>query len=54
MRLGIPRGYFYYEYLEFIRMIFEGTDIELVEGYENNESIFAAGSERLERTSSFK
>jgi len=45
MRLGIPRGYFYYEYLEFIRMIFEGTDIELVEGYENNESIYAAGSE---------
>ncbi len=44
MRLGIPRGYFYYEYLEFIRMIFAGTDIELVEGCENNENILNAGN----------
>lgn len=43
MLLGIPRGFFYYDYLSFIRCLFRGTDIELLAGEENNEDVLAQG-----------
>lgn len=43
MLLGIPRGFFYYDYLPFIRRLFRGTDIELLMGEENNEAVLAQG-----------
>lgn len=43
MLLGIPRGFFYYDYLSFIRRLFRGTDIDLLAGEENNEDVLAEG-----------
>ena len=43
MRLGIPRGYFYYDYIKFMRILFAGSDIELVTGNENDEHIMKKG-----------
>lgn len=43
MLLGIPRGFFYYDYISFIRQLFEGTDVTIVEGEENNESMLKSG-----------
>lgn len=43
MYLGIPRGFFYYDYIEFIRLFFEGTDCELVIGKENDYPVFEKG-----------
>lgn len=45
MVLGIPRGYFFYDYKEFIDEIFEDTGIELFFGGENDEKIMERGSE---------
>lgn len=44
MLLGIPRGYFYYEYIEFIRILFRNTDVKLVEGSENDEKTLRLGN----------
>lgn len=43
MRLGIPRGFFYYDYIDFIKRIFAGTDVELVVGRRNDEDTLSAG-----------
>ena len=44
MRLGIPRGFFYYDYLSFARQLFQGTDIELITGQESDEALLERGS----------
>lgn len=43
MFLGIPRGFFYYEYIMFLRMLFCNTGVELLEGEENSEEILRRG-----------
>ena len=43
MLLGIPRGYFYYNYLPFIKTLFDGTGVTVMAGMENNDDIFARG-----------
>ncbi len=44
MRLGVPRGLFYYDYKKFITLLFEDTETELVWGEENSDDILSAGS----------
>lgn len=44
MRLGVPRGLFYYDYIEFIKLLFDSTEIKLVWGEENNDDTLLAGS----------
>jgi len=44
MLLGIPRGFFYYEYIKFIRMLFHDTDVELLTGDENDENTLKLGN----------
>lgn len=44
MLLGIPRGFFYYDYISFARKLFESTDICLIEGKENDEGMLAEGN----------
>ncbi|MDO4545332.1 MAG: acyl-CoA dehydratase activase-related protein [Bacillota bacterium] len=44
MRLGIARGFFYYDYMLFLKTLFQGTSIETVMGGENNEEILERGS----------
>lgn len=44
MLLGIPRGFFYYDYISFVRKLFEDTDVNIIEGQENDESILSVGS----------
>lgn len=44
MLLGIPRGFFYYDYISFVRGLFKNSQVELVIGQENNEEILSAGS----------
>ena len=43
MLLGIPRGYFYYNYLPFIKTLFDGTGVTVMAGMENNDDIFTRG-----------
>lgn len=43
MRLGIPRGYFYYEYFSFINQLFQNSGTEIVFGDENNDAILKKG-----------
>ncbi|MDO4487126.1 MAG: acyl-CoA dehydratase activase-related protein [Bacillota bacterium] len=43
MRLGIPRGYFYYDYYLFIETLFHDSETELVFGEPNNEEIMQSG-----------
>ena len=43
MLLGIPRGYFYYNYLPFIKTLFDGTGVAVMAGPENNDDILARG-----------
>ena len=45
MLLGISRGFFYYDYITFIRLLFRNTLVEIVEGRENNERILQLGNE---------
>lgn len=45
MLLGIPRGYFYYDYYLFIKRLFYNSGTEIVFGRENNESILKKGEE---------
>ena len=44
MFLGIPRGFFYYDYISFAEELFRGTDVTLVPGMENSEDILSEGS----------
>lgn len=44
MRLGIPRGFFYYDYISFMRRLFSGTGVEIVVGGENDDRILAEGN----------
>ena len=44
MRLGIPRGFFYYDYISFIKKLFSDTETEVVVGEENNDEVLARGS----------
>lgn len=44
MLLGIPRGFFYYDYITFTRELFDGTDVEVIPGEENDEAILEAGT----------
>ena len=44
MRLGVPRGMFYYDYYGFIRRLFSECDIEIIEGPENDGAILSLGS----------
>ena len=41
MFLGIPRGFFYYDYISFAEELFRGTDVTLVPGMENSEDILS-------------
>lgn len=43
MLLGIPRGFFYYEYVSFINKLFQDTDVTIISGQENNESTLKIG-----------
>lgn len=45
MRLGIPRGYFYYDYYLFIDRLFRRSGVEIIFGEESNESILKKGIE---------
>lgn len=45
MLLGVPRGFFYYDYSAFIKCLFQGTDIELLMGEENDEHVLAQGNQ---------
>lgn len=44
MLIGIPRGFFYYDYLNFIRTLFADSGIELVEGEDSSDDLYAKGS----------
>ncbi|MFQ8602607.1 MAG: acyl-CoA dehydratase activase-related protein [Anaerovoracaceae bacterium] len=44
MILGIPRGYFLYDYKKFTEELFKNTDIKLYFGKENSDEIIAMGS----------
>lgn len=49
MVIGIPRGYFYYDYFGFIQRLFDGVSeedggIKLLLGEENNDEILSKGS----------
>ena len=46
MILGIPRGAIYYDYISFMRDIFNDTGIILYEGPENDEAILDKGTEK--------
>lgn len=45
MLLGIPRGYFYYDYYLFIKRLFYNSGIEVIFGCENDEDILRKGEE---------
>lgn len=46
MILGLPRGAIYYDYVSFIRAIFNGTDVTIYEGPENDEEILIEGTKK--------
>lgn len=43
MRIGIPRGYFYYNCCSFIKVLLEGTGAEIIFGPENNDEVLERG-----------
>lgn len=43
MFIGIPRGAYYYEYCGFLKRLFEGGGVEIVEGIYNEEEILKKG-----------
>lgn len=46
MLLGIPKGAFYYDYMEFMKIMVENTDVVLQTPIENNEKILNLGMMR--------
>lgn len=44
MLAGLPRGYFYYSYSDFMDTLFDGTDVEIAAGPENSDDILERGS----------
>ena len=44
MRLGVPRGLFYYDYMKFLMKLFDDTDVQLIWGDENSDYILKEGS----------
>ena len=45
MILGIPRGYFYYDYFLFVTRLFYNSGVKIVFGCENNENVLKKGEE---------
>lgn len=44
MVLGIPRGFFYYDYFGFVQKLFAASDTELIWGDENDDNALIAGN----------
>ena len=47
MFLGIPKGLFYYDYYSFIKKLFDGTGVKIIDNVENTDMVLSLGCDAV-------